>query len=122
MIPYLRPALIAAAVISIGGTSWAARGWFEDSKNLAAVEAQAALAAEIRQGQASIAKQVEDRLSELKVSERIIDRGIIREIQKPIYQRVCFEPGIIRMLNAAASGMAPAESDGQVPADTPAAD
>jgi hypothetical protein len=110
MIPYAKPALVALAVTAIGTGGWLARGWFEDSKDLAAVEAQHALAAEIRKGQAAISKQVEDRLSQLRANERIIDRGVIREIQKPIYQRVCFEPELVELLNAAQRGDAGARS------------
>ncbi len=72
MIPYARPALIAAVVAAIGTGGWLARGWFEDSKDLAAVKAQHALAEEIREGQAAISKQVEERLSQLRANERII--------------------------------------------------
>src|SRR5690554_6093485 len=113
MIPYAKPALIAVTVAGLTGGGWLARGWFEDSKDLAAVKAQHALAEEIREEQAAISKQVEDRLSQLRANERIIDRGVIREIQKPIYQRVCFEPELVRLLNAAARGESPGEPDGQ---------
>lgn len=122
MIPYAKPALIAAAVTAIGAGGWLARGWFEDSKDLAAVEAQKALAAEIREGQAEISQQVEQRLSELRANERVIDRGVIREIQKPIYQRVCLEPDAIRLLNLAAQGKAAGKPDDEVPDSAPAAD
>ena len=122
MIPYAKPALIAIAVTAIGTGGWLARGWFEDSKDLAAVEAQHALAAEIRKGQAEVSAQVEQRLSELRANERIIDRGVIREIQKPIYQRVCLEPDAIRLLNLAAQGQSAGEPDGQVPDESNAAD
>lgn len=122
MIPYAKPALIAAVVTAIGAGGWLARGWFEDSKDLAAVEAQHALAAEIRKGQAEVSAQVEQRLSELRANERIIDRGVIREIQKPIYQRVCIEPDAIRLLNLAAQGQPAGEPDGQVPDEPNATD
>lgn len=122
MIPYAKPALIAVAVTTIGTGGWLARGWFEDSKDLAAVEAQHALAEEIREGQAAISKQVEDRLSQLRANERIIDRGVIREIQKPIYQRVCIEPDAIRLLNLAAQGQPAGKPDGQVPDESNPAD
>lgn len=122
MIPYAKPALIAVAVTAIGTGGWLARGWFEDSKDLAAVEAQHALAAEIREGQAEISEQVEQRLSELRANERVIDRGVIREIQKPIYQRVCLEPDAIRLLNLAAQGKATGKLDDEVPDSAPAAD
>ncbi|MGB1952223.1 MAG: hypothetical protein ACPHQ9_15750 [Marinobacter sp.] len=122
MIPYLKPALIAVSVVGVAAGSWMARGWFEDSKDLAAVEAQQALAAEIRKGQAEISQQVEQRLSELRANERVIDRGVIREIQKPIYQRVCLEPDAIRLLNLAAQGKATGKPDDEVPDEPNPAD
>lgn len=109
-------AKLAAVALSVSvafGAGWTTKGWFEDSKDLAATRAQESLAAEIRAGQAAISRQVEQRLSELRANERIIDRGVIREIQKPIYQRVCFEPELVRLLNAAARGESPGEPDGQ---------
>ena len=104
----------AIAVSAAFGAGWLVKGKFEDSKDLAALQAQNALAAEIREGQAQISKQVEQRLSELRANERIIDRGVIREIQKPIYKRVCFEPELVRLLNDAQLGN-PSEPAGEVP-------
>ena len=107
-------AAVAAIVVTAAfGSGWIVKGKFEDSKDLAALQAQNALADEIRAGQARISKQVEQRLSELRANERIIDRGVIREIQKPIYKRVCFEPELVRLLNDAARGEAAGEPDGQ---------
>jgi hypothetical protein len=124
MIPYAKPALIAVAATAIGTGGWLARGWFEDSKDLAAVEAQHALAAEIRKGQAEVSAQVEKRLSELRANERVIDRGIIREIQKPVFHNVCIpaDSESFRLLNLAAQGQPARESDGQVPEKPDAAD
>lgn len=102
----------------VAGTSWSARGWFEDSRRLALVADREALAAEFRSDVAEISRQVEDRLSQLRANERVIDRGVIREIQRPVYQRVCFEPELVRLLNAAQRGDAdtgPAEPDSPVP-------
>lgn len=120
MIFGLKAKLAVGAIVIAGafGSGWLVKGKFEDSKDLAALEAQNALVAKIREGQAQISKQVETRLSELRANERIIDRGVIREIQKPIYQRVCFEPELVELLNAAARGEAPRESDGQGSART----
>lgn len=112
----------AIAVTAAFGAGWVVKGKFEDSKDLAALEAQNALAAEIREGQAQISKQVEDRLGELRANERVIDRGVIREIQKPVYQRVCLPDNAIRLLNAAAAGEAPGKPDGEGSRDTPPAD
>lgn len=115
-----KAAVAAVALAGAVAVGWTAKGWLEDSKDLAALEAQNALAAEIREGQAKISKQVEDRLGELRANERIIDRGVIREIQKPIYQRVCFEPELVELLNDAQRGFpdGSAEPDAEVPRRT----
>lgn len=123
MIPFgikTKSALILVAVAAIAYGGWMARGWFEDSKDLVAMKAQEALAAEIRAGQAKISKQVENRLKQLRANERVIDRGVIREIQKPIYKRVCFEPELVRLLNDAQAGH-PGKPDGEVPGQSPPA-
>lgn len=117
-----KAAVTAIAAAAVFGAGWTAKGWLEDAKELASVKAQQALAAEIRKGQAEISRKVETRLSELRASERVIDRGVIREIQKPIYQRVCLEPELVRLLNAAARGEAPGESDDQGSAGAPGND
>lgn len=119
----LRLAGLALLLVATAAGSWQARGWLEDSHRLTAERAarQAIDAALVRESE--IAASVEARLAELQASERIIDRGIIREIERPIYRRVCLEPDAIRLLNDAAAGRAPdsAELDAALPrAATPA--
>lgn len=122
MFPYAKLIAIGVTLLAMAASGWFTRGWFEDSKRLAVEQDRKALVDEIREGQAKIAEEVEARLSELKANERIIDRGVIREIQKPIYQRVCLEPTAIRLLNDAARGTRSAEPDGEVPPDPASAD
>ncbi|MDT0501913.1 MULTISPECIES: hypothetical protein [unclassified Halomonas] len=105
---------LLAAVLVLATTAtagWLARGWLEDSQRLTAERAieQAIAAAMARESE--IAGAVEARLAELEANERIIDRGVIREIEKPIYRRVCLEPRLVRLLNDAAAGRAPASAD-----------
>lgn len=106
-------ALIAGGAI-LAGSGWQSRGWYEDAQRLTARAAatQAIQAAQARE--ATVAEQVEQRLAGLKTTERVIDRGVIREIQKPIYKRLCISDAGIRLLNAAAAGLAPSPAD---PAD-----
>ncbi|WP_431026186.1 hypothetical protein [Halomonas sp. H5] len=104
---HLKLPLAALLLVAALVTGWTARGWLEDSQRLTAERAaqqaiDAALARESR-----IAHAVEARLAELDANERIIDRGIIREVQKPIYQRVCLGDDAIRLLNDAAAGRRP---------------
>ncbi|MBR9880794.1 MAG: hypothetical protein GYB17_15000 [Gammaproteobacteria bacterium] len=104
--------LAAALVLTTTATGgWLARGWLEDSQRLTAERAiEQAIAATMAR-ESEIAGAVEARLAELEANERIIDRGIIREIEKPIYRRVCLEPRLVRLLNDAAAGRTPASAD-----------
>lgn len=115
---------LAVAIAAIGYAGWMTRGWFEDSKDLAAMEAQQALVEEIRAGQREVSQHVEQRLSELRANERIIDRGIIREIEKPVYRNVCVPPDsdAFRLLRDLASGQAPGKPDDKMPAGAADAD
>lgn len=121
-----RVRLIALAVLIAGAAAggWFSRGWLEDSQRLSAMQsAKAAIDAAMAR-ESTIARTVEDRLAELEASERIIDRGVIREIEKPVYRRVCLEPDAIRLLNHAAAGTAPdpAEPADDLPRDAAPAD
>lgn len=94
--------VLLIAAIAWGG--WLARGWFEDSRDLAERDAVQKTLNAAMQRESRVATLVEKKLASLQGNERIIDRGVIREIQKPVYQRVCVEPELVRLLNAAADG------------------
>jgi|TARA_R110002012_G_scaffold321621_2_gene550187 hypothetical protein len=97
----------AAALAATFAGGYQVANWQNDSHALTAERAaQQAIDASM-QRESEIAAHVEERLGELQASERVIDRGIIREIQKPIYQRVCLGPDAIRLLNHAAAGTQP---------------
>ena len=117
-------AVSGLAIITIGYTGWMARGWFEDSRDLAAIEAQERLTAKIRSDLDSITQAVEGQLQGLKANERIIDRGIIREIEKPVYRNVCIpdDSDAFRLLNDLAAGKAASKPDDQGSPNAAAAD
>lgn len=97
--------IIASAAFAAG---WLVHGWKEDSANLAVERAAQAITEKAMARESDIAGKVEQTLAGLSANQTVIDRGIIREIEKPIYMRVCLEPGAISLLNAAARGEAPA--------------
>ena len=111
-------AVVLAVVAAIAAGGWVGRGWYEDSRDLAEERgAQAAIDAAMER-ESKIAEKVETRLADLQANERIIDRGVIREIQKPVYRNVCVPESGLRLLNAAARGEpVPAESSDSVPGD-----
>lgn len=126
MIFRLKAKAAVAAVVVAGafGAGWTSKGWLEDSRDLAAQKAREALAAQVREDFAGHSRNVEQRLSKLRANERVIDRGIIREIEKPVFRNVCIPPGddTFRLLNLAAKGEAAREPDDQVPSGASDAD
>nr|WP_300309219.1 hypothetical protein [Halomonas sp.] len=117
--------LIAVMALAAStATGWLARGWFEDGQRLTTERAVQQTIDAALERESTIARTVEARLAELEANERIIDRGIIHEIEKPIYRRVCLEPRLVRLLNDAATGRAPiaADTTGPLPGDSAAID
>lgn len=108
--------IVAALALAVG---WKTKGWQQDSVNLAVAEAAKKIADDATRRDSTIAKTVQEQLAGLTANQTIIDRGIIREVQKPIYQRVCLEPDAIRLLNAAARGEAPANDSGKPAGEVP---
>lgn len=97
-------AVVLAVVAAIAFGGWVGRGWYEDSRDLAEERgAQAAIDAAMAR-ESKIAEKVETRLADLKANERIIDRGVIREIQNPVYRNVCVPDSGVALLNQAAKG------------------
>lgn len=101
---------IALALFSAGlWTGWETRGWKNDSEQAAVDRAADAITKKATANETGIAQKVEDRLATLKANEKVIDRGVIREIQNPIYRNVCLPDPALRMLNAAAKGQLPSQ-------------
>lgn len=113
-------ALIILALVATGSfaAGWRIKGWKNDSEQAAVDRASQAIIDKATANESGIAAKVEQRLSELKANETVIDRGIIREIQNPIYRNVCIADDGLRILNDIARGQAPADPGkpvGQVP-------
>jgi len=112
--PYL---VVLAVVAGIAFGGWTARGWHEDSKELERQKATADAITAALQSDSKIAAAVEEKLSGLKANQTIIDRGVTREVVKPVYRNVCLPGSGVRLLNAAATNeiaSLSAEPDGAI--------
>ncbi|MCH8200852.1 MAG: hypothetical protein IIB85_02895 [Chloroflexi bacterium] len=100
----------ADTVVEVGGGTGLLTSRLAERAARQAIDAAFARESEIAAG-------VEARLAELEASERVIDRGLIREIEKPIYRNVCLGDDAVRLLSDAAAGRAPdsAELDAALP-------
>ena len=100
---------IAAVCVAIAGSfsaGFAVRGLHADSVALAAQKAaQESIEASAKR-QADIASSVENAIASIRVTERVIDRGVIKEIQnnETVYRNVCITDTGRMHINAAAAG------------------
>lgn len=124
-IDMIRLAVVAGLAVVCFGTGWQTRGWKEDSEDLAVQTAAQKIVDLAIERESGIAGKVEERLAELSANQTVIDRGIIRETEKPIYLRVCLDTRAISLLNAVATGQASpdtAKPAAEVPGTAGAAD
>ena len=97
--------IFVGASVALIGAGWQSRAWYEDSQDLTAERARQAVMDAVRESVATIGERVEKTLSEGRVNERIIDRGVIRETEKTVYRdRECFDEKLVELLNLGAMG------------------
>lgn len=111
----IKSALGVGFLSLVFGGGWYVRGLVEDRQQLAVERAANAIRDAAIQRESAIAAKVEERLASLSANQTVIDRGIIRETEKPVYRNVCLGDDVVRLLNAAAAGADPtAEPAGEV--------
>lgn len=99
-------AAICVLIMASFMSGFVVRGWQADSVALAAQKAaQISIEASAKR-QAEIASGVENAIAAIRVTERVIDRGIIREIQnnETVYRNECITDAGRLLVNAAAAG------------------
>lgn len=101
---------------------WSVRGWFDDSKALAAAEAAAKERESFVARESLVATKVEERLADLKANERVIERETIKLVDRPVYRRDCIDDDGLRLIEGMARGSAAAEPAGKVPDGAAGAD
>ncbi|KZX61291.1 hypothetical protein A3724_16620 [Alcanivorax sp. HI0033] len=110
--------LVAVVALLFGG--WTIRGWYEGNLDLLRERVTRAAIDEALESHSDVARVVEEKLSGLKANQTVIDRGVTREVIKPVYRNVCLPGAGVGLLNAAAlndTSQLPAEPDGDVPED-----
>lgn len=111
--------LVAVVALLFGG--WTIRGWYEGNLDLLRERVTRAAIDEALESHSDVARVVEEKLSGLKANQTVIDRGVTREVIKPVYRNVCLPGAGVGLLNAAAindASQLPAEPDGDLPAAT----
>lgn len=93
--------MVAAGVVvaSMFSAGWTARGWLEDSKELAAQKAAEFVIDREREREADIAAKVSTLLQNSVVKERVIQKELQPIIERPIYQVDCIDDDGLRVIN-----------------------
>lgn len=92
---------IAVALLAAG---WFSRGWYDDSRMLAAERTQQAVLNAAMQRESETAKAVERRLQELKANERVITQEVPKIIVRDVYRNVCIDSDGLQLIERARSG------------------
>lgn len=95
-----------ALAVGLVFTGWQGHSWYRDSKDLAAKEERDKIMNMVENRESKIALNVQEQIRDLDINTRTIDRGIIREIEKPVYRNVCLPANGVRLFNAISNGEA----------------
>lgn len=118
MLPFNTQLAIGAALLAIGfAGGWQVNEWRHDSIQLAADSAASAAADLTREQIAGLATELEAKIASSVVTQRVIDRGVIKEIRsnETIYRNVCITDAGRVLINAAAKGRVSSESAQALP-------
>ena len=99
-------AIVAVVVSAAFGAGWTVNDWRHDSIQLAAESAAYGAADMTREQIASLATELESKLASGVVTQRIIERGVVKEIRNNeiIYRNVCITDAGRVLINDAAQG------------------
>ena len=109
--------VLSGLIIVVSFTAgWVIKGAFDDSAELAAQKARDALIKDLRENEAHIANILERKLKDLKANETIVEKAVIKVIDRPVYHNECMDADGVRIIEQARSGKAnPTKSIGEVP-------
>lgn len=88
----LKYAAILIAIVASFSFGWKTKGWYEDSKDLAAQKA-------VKEAQSAIAKQLEEKIQDLRANERVVEKEKLRIIEKPVYKNICLDEEAVALIN-----------------------
>lgn len=113
----VKAALAAVAVVALIVAGWTTRGWFEDAKENARLEAEIQHRMLMTELANTVAKNTETAIGRIKIENRTIQTEVQREIvEKPVYRECRLTPDGVRGANQARRGSAAGKPDGKVPA------
>lgn len=111
----IRIAVIGVASVSLLVFGWTMRGWYEDSKDLAATAAIEKSREVMRDLANQVSKETETAIQGIRIENRTIYTQAEKEIVRDVVYRDCVLPEPGRMLvNKARSGAATGKPDGTV--------
>jgi hypothetical protein len=113
----LQMAIGAVVVATAFGAGWVVNDWRHDSIQLAAESAAYGAAEMTREQIASLATELESKIASGVVTQRIIERGVIKEIRNNeiVYRNVCITDAGRVLINDAAKGRVSSQSASALP-------
>ena len=99
-------AIVAVVVSAAFGAGWTVNDWRRDSIEQSATKAAQKVATENRKFIANAAAELESKLASGVVRQRIIERGVVKEIRNNeiIFRNVCITDNVRLLINDEAKG------------------
>ena len=102
--------LLAVSLVLVGcfGAGWRTHAAFDAEEELKRADS-------VRAIQSAVSAKLEEKLSDLRANEKVIERETQKIIERPIYRNVCIDDGGLRLLESARTGTRPSEPASKVP-------
>jgi hypothetical protein len=108
--------LSGLVVVTAFAAGWVIKGAFDDSAELAAQKARTALIKELRENEEHIANILERKLQDLHANEKVVEKAVIKLIDRPVYLNECMDADGVRLVEQARSGKAkPSQPASEMP-------
>lgn len=105
--PYKVYAELLAVVLALVTTftlGWKTKGWHDDSLALAENAQVDKVMQQFHQHESVVASTLEDKLSQLKANEKVIEHESVKIVDRPVYNNICLDPDGLLLLNKARGG------------------
>lgn len=96
--------LTGAIITASFAAGWVVKGVFVDSQAVAIEKAKAAMIAELRDNEAHIANILEHKLKDLKANEKVIQKEVVKLIDRPVYRSECIDADGVHIIERARTG------------------
>lgn len=99
---------VLLTAMASGYAGWRVKGAFVAERDLAIVEAKKEFTDAFRENEQNVAGILEDKFSQLRANEKVINNEILKIIDRPVYLNECLDADGLSLIERARTGKASA--------------